>query len=302
MDNIINIDNITQLCEALQQNKPKHPLVTVVDFSKVDFENHGNVKVSTGFYTIMLKNQCPGALRYGRNYYDFQDGTLVFIAPNQVITMEDPEETEEEIKGWGLYFHPELIRGSSLNSKMKDYSFFSYDLHEALHLSEDEKEKLGSIVKDIENELENNIDKHSKTLIVSSIELLLNYCNRFYDRQFITRTENNKDLIGRFDELLNQYIHSDKLSTLGLPTVKYCAEQMHLSANYLSDLLKKETGKNTTEHIQYQVVELAKDKLLGSTAPVSEIAYDLGFEYPQYFSKLFKKNTGMSPAEYRNMN
>jgi AraC-like DNA-binding protein len=301
MDEVIRVENISELNKALGQEEPKHPLISVVDFSKHDFSKYTNVKVSTGFYTVMLKNLCPGALRYGRNYYDFQEGTLFFLAPNQVILMEDPDETED-VYGWGLYFHPDLIRGTSLNSKMKEYRFFSYSLYEALHLSEQEKAKLGDIVYDIEHELEQNIDKHSKTLIVSSIELLLNYCNRYYDRQFITRTEKNKDVIAEFHEQLETYFDSEELQSIGFPSVKYFAEQLHLSPNYLSDLLKKETGRNGTEHIQYHVIELAKDKLLSSTVSVSEIAYDLGFEYPQYFSKLFKKNTGMTPAEFRNLN
>lgn len=301
MDEIIKIDNISTLYEMIGQGVPKHPLVGILDFSKIDHKNYGNIKVSMGFYQIMLKNLCPGALRYGRNYYDFQDGTLTFIAPNQVITLEDPDETRD-VYGWALIFHPDLIRGTSLSSKIKDYHFFSYDLYEALHLSDSEKQKLTDIINDIALELDNNIDKHSKTLIVSSIELLLNYCNRYYDRQFITRTEKNKDVIGEFETLLEQYFNAENLSEMGIPSIKYFAGKLHFSSNYLSDLLKKETGKNGTEHIQYQMIELAKDKLWSSTVSVSEIAYELGFEYPQYFSKMFKKKTGMTPTEYRNLN
>ncbi len=301
MEEIIKIDNISILFEMLEQEKPKHPLVGIIDFSEFDHSRFGNVKATMGFYQIMFKNLCPGALRYGRNYYDFQDGTLTFVAPNQVIELEDPVKTKD-VYGWMLVFHPDLIRGTTLSPKMKDYNFFSYDLYEALHLSDLEKQKLTDIIKDIELELENNIDKHSKTLIVSSIELLLNYCNRYYDRQFITRTETNKDVISKFQTLLDEYFNAESLSEMGIPSIKYFAEKLHFSANYLSDLLKKETGKNGTEHIQYYLIELAKDKLLSSTVSVSEIAYNLGFEYPQYFSKMFKKKTGMTPAEYRNLN
>lgn len=301
MSDVIHIENISEMSKIMGQEEPRHPLIGVIDFSKADFSLQGNMKVSTGFYTVMLKNLCPGALRYGRNYYDFQEGSLFFMAPNQVIIMEDPDETKD-VYGWGLAFHPELIRGTSLSAKMKEYNYFSYNVYEALHLSEYEKGKLTEIVKDIEAELEQNIDKHSKTLIVSTLELLLNYCNRYYDRQFITRTETNKDIFADFEGLLDHYFNSEELLNLGFPSVKYFAEQLHLSPNYLSDLLKKETGKNGTEHIQFHVIELAKDKLLSSTVSVSEIAYDLGFEYPQYFSKMFKKKTGMTPAEYRNMN
>jgi AraC-like DNA-binding protein len=301
MDDILHIETISELNAIMGQEEPKHPLIGVIDFSKMDFSAHRSIKISTGFYTVMQKNLCPGALRYGRNYYDFQEGSLFFMGPNQVVAMEDPDETQD-VYGWGLVFHPELIRGTSLGTKMKDYSFFSYSVYEALHLSEQEKTKLTEIVRDIETELNQNIDQHSKTLIVSTLELLLNYCNRYYDRQFITRTETNKDIVTDFEGQLHGYFESAVLQELGFPSVKYFAEQLHLSPNYLSDLLKKETGKNGTEHIQLHVIELAKDKLLGSTVSVSEIAYELGFEYPQYFSKMFKKNTGMTPAEYRNLN
>lgn len=301
MDSVQHIATISELNKLLGQEEPAHPLITIIDYSKVDFTQYSNIRVSMGFYTIMEKNLCPGEMRYGRNYYDFQEGSLFFMAPNQVVSMEDPEETED-IYGWGLVFHPELIRGSSLSAKMKDYNFFSYNVYEALHLSEKEKGKLYEIVQDIQAELEQNIDKHSKTLIVSTLELLLNYSNRYYDRQFITRSESNKDIIADFEGMLGAYFVSEELLSQGFPSVKYFAEQLHLSPNYLSDLLKKETGKNGTEHIQIHVVELAKDRLLSSSVSVSEIAYDLGFEYPQYFSKLFKKNTGQTPAEYRNLN
>ena len=301
MDSVQHIATISELNKLLGQEEPAHPLITIIDYSKVDFTQYSNIRVSMGFYTIMEKNLCPGEMRYGRNYYDFQEGSLFFMAPNQVISMEDPEETED-IYGWGLVFHPELIRGTSLSTKLKDYNFYTYGVYEALHLSEQEKVKLTEIVRDIENELNQNIDKHSRTLIVSTLELFLNYCNRYYDRQFITRTETNKDILSAFEGLLDHYFQSDELKSLGFPSVKYFAEQLHLSPNYLSDMLKKETGKNGTEHIQLHVIDLAKDKLLSSTVSVSEIAYELGFEYPQYFSKLFKKNTGMTPAEYRNLN
>lgn len=301
MNEIVKIENISQLYEMMYQEKPLHPLIGVIDFSKHNIRDYNEMRVSLGFYCVMFKNLCPGAMRYGRNYYDFQEGTLFFTAPNQVIAMENLDETED-VYGWALIFHPDLIRGTSLSTKMKDYSFFSYDLYEALHLSVQEQQKLGSIIKDIKSELKLNIDKHSKTLVVSSIELLLNFCNRYYDRQFITRTVKNKDIISDFDRLLKSYFESDELQNLGFPSVKYFAEQLHFSPNYLSDLLKKETGKNGTEHIQYHVIELAKNKLLSSSVSVNEIAYELGFEYPQYFSKMFKKNSGMTPVEYRKLN
>ncbi len=301
MSSVVKIENISALNKLLGQKEPKHPLISVMDLSSIDFMEFNNIKISNGFYTIMLKNLSPGALRYGRNYYDFQEGTLFFSAPNQVVTLEDPVETTD-VYGWCLVFHPDLIYGTSLYSKMKDYTFFSYNLHEALHLSEKERNKLKDIVDDIQLELSENIDKHSKTLIVSSVELLLNYCNRYYDRQFITRTHKNKDVISEFELLLANYFKSEELHLSGFPSISYFAGELQLSSNYLSDLLKKETGMNGTEHIQQHAIDLAKDKLLSSSVSVGEIAYDLGFEYPQYFNKMFKKRTGMTPAKYRNLN
>lgn len=305
MSDIFRIKNISTLNEVLNQEKPKHPLISIADFSKIDFKKTFKADkesmFATDFYIILLKNLVPGSLKYGRNYYDFQDGSLFFISPNQVFTIEDPDN-KEEVYGWGLFFHPDLIRSTSLNSKMKEYTFFSYALNEALHLSDKEKNMLGQIIESIDQELNRSIDKHSKAVIVSTIELLLNHCMRYYDRQFITRTEANKDVITIFEDFLTSYFNSDKPQTIGLPNVKLCADEVSLSPNYLSDLLKKETGKSTQDHIHYHVLELAKDKLLSSSASVSEIAYNLGFEYPQYFSKLFKSKIGMSPAKFRNVN
>ena len=285
----------------LQQPKPKHPLISVVDYSKVDFQNHDmpeNVSFATSFYTILLKTLYSGSLKYGRQYYDFQDGSLFFMSPNQVFKLENTND----IHGWGLVFHPDLIRGTSLGDKINDYTFFNYDVNEALHLSDEEKSTLTRIVNDIQVEINRPIDKHSKTVIVSGVELLLNHCMRFYDRQFITRTSANKDVIAIVEKFILSYLHSDQPHLKGLPTVDQCAKAVKLSNNYLSDLLKKETGKSTQEHIHSFLIEEAKTKLLGSTDTVSEIAYGLGFEYPQYFSKLFKKKVGVSPLEYRNMN
>lgn len=300
-DDIIRIKNISELHRILGYSKPSHPLISFIDFSKLDIsDEHASRRVVTGFYTIMLKNHVQGKIKYGREYYDFQEGTLIFIAPEQVITMEvDREELEGRPEGWGLFFHPDLLRRSGLAARMKDYSFFSYELNEGLHLSERERETITSIVEKIESEYSMNIDEYSHSLIVSNLELLLNYCRRFYGRQFITRENQNRDIVKRLDHFLREYINSERLKEAGIPSVKYCAEQMCLSPNYLSDLLKKETGKNTQEHIHYYLIERAKNRLLGSSSSINEIAYELGFEYPQYFSKLFKTKTGFSPADYR---
>ena len=255
-----------------------------------------------GFYTIMLKSNPCGRLKYGREYCDFEEGTLVCIAPNQVGYIDNEGEEQNKVEGWGLFFHPDLIRGTSLGNKMKEYSFFSYEVNEALHVSEKEKQTLYDCITKIETELSQNIDHHSRNLIVSNIELLLNYCVRYYDRQFITRKNKSQDILIKFENVLTDYFQSGKLKGNGLPTVKYCAEQLFLSSNYLSDLLKKETGKNAQDHIHHYLIEEAKNSLLNSKATVSEIAFNLGFEYPQYFSKLFKSKTGKTPAEYRNPN
>ena len=301
MDEIVKINTISEMGKMMGGVEVNHPLISVIDFSNVDFESCAGIKFSAGFYSIMMKNLCPGSLRYGRNYYDFQDGSLFFVAPNQVLSLENPNLTKD-VYGWSLSFHPDLIHGTSLSAKMRDYSFFSYNLTEALHLSEKEKAKLKELVENIQDELDQNIDRHSKTLIVSALELLLNYCTRFYDRQFITRSVKNKDLVSDFYALMEGYFVSKELSKNGLPSISYFAKKLNFSSNYLSDLLKKETGKNGTEHIQYHLIEVAKDKLLATSASVSEVAYDLGFEYPQYFSKLFKKRTGLTPMEFRTLN
>jgi AraC-like DNA-binding protein len=302
MDDIIHINDISQLNKFLNQPKPLHPLVSTIDFSKVDSFGENELKLSSGFYSMMFKNHCHNKLKYGREYFDFQEGTLICIAPNQVASIENEIEKKEDVVGWGLFFHPDLIKGTSLGLKIKDYTFFSYEMNEALHLSEKEKQTLRDCIEKIENELIENIDNHSQNLIVSNIELLLNYCSRYYDRQFITRKNSNTSVLSKFETVLSQYFKPDNVKRNGLPTVRYCAESLCLSPNYLSDLLKRETGKNAQDHIHYFVIDLAKNNLLNSSLSVSEIAYELGFEYPQYFSKLFKTKTGLTPAEYRNSN
>jgi AraC-like DNA-binding protein len=250
---------------------------------------------------LSLKDGVSGSMGYGRNSYDFNDGVMVFTKPNQVIS-EGTKVISPEAKGWVLFFHPDLIRKSELGKNIDQYSYFSYEVDEALHLSDKEKETVTDIIRKIEIEYSQNIDKHSQKLIVSSLELLLDYCNRYYDRQFYVRTNYNQDLVSKFERFLKEYYQSEKPMQLGIPSVKFCGEQMNMSPNYLSDLLKKETGKNTKEHIYYFITNKAKNMLLGTTNSISEIAYDLGFEYPQHFSKVFKKRTGYSPAQYRRIN
>ena len=303
MGNSIRLESISQLNALFQQSAPEHPLISVVNFSKMEkHEKVAEVKLTCGFYSVMFKNHCANRIRYGKEYYDFQEGTLICIAPNQLITIENDTSETNDLVGWGLFFHPDLIRGTSLSNKIKEYTFFSYQVKEALHLSDKEKQTLLDCVNKLETELTENIDHHSQTLITSNIELLLNYCARYYDRQFITRKKANTDVLDKFESSLANYFNSNEVQKNGLPSVKYFAELLFLSPNYLSDLLKKETGKNAQELIHYYLMEEAKNNLLHTNYSVNEIAYKLGFEYPQYFSKLFKSKTGMTPLEYRNMN
>lgn len=305
MKDIIRIESISKFHSLLGLTPPKHPLISVVDLSKLnDIEqtsDYSGLKVASSFYAITLKHLKMGSLQYGRKQIDFQEGSLFFSFPDQVGELQNPVFDDCRYS-WGLFFHSDLILGSPLASKVAEYNFFKYSTNEALHLSEDEKKSLTEIIKTIQTELNLPIDKHTKNVFVSSIELLLNHCSRYYDRQFITRENQNKTVIGTITSFLSDYFASSDLEVKGLPTALHCAEQVNLSPNYLSDLLRKETGKTTQEHIHYFVLEIAKDRLLGSDKSVKEIAHSLGFEYSQYFSSLFKKKMGVSPTEFRNLN
>jgi AraC family transcriptional activator of pobA len=298
MEKVLMIESVGKF-SAMNNNETLHPLVNIVDLSKAD--ERQNRKSNYGFYAIFLKEVKCGDLHYGCNYYDYEEGTLVFVGPRQVIGVENNGELYQP-KGQALVFHPDLIKGTSLGRHIADYNFFSYEVHEALHLSESERKLIFDCYNKIRHELEGNIDKHSKTLIVSNIELLLNYCIRFYDRQFITRENVNKGILQKFEELLNTYFSSEKPKEIGLPSVSYCADQLNLSANYFGDLIKKETGKSAQEYIQLKVMDLAKEKVFDLSKTVSEIAYELGFKYPQHFSRSFKQHVGVSPNEYRTIN
>ncbi|MFD2921787.1 helix-turn-helix domain-containing protein [Terrimonas rubra] len=240
-------------------------------------------------------------MKYGRQQYDFQEGSLICIAPKQVVELDTEIQKRDDMMGWGLFFHPDLIRGTTLGARMKEYTFFSYETSEALHLSDKEKKVLYDCIVKIQSELNENIDNYSQNLIVSNIELLLNYCSRYYGRQFITRKHSNSNIVTQVESILQEYFNSDILKEKGLPTVAYVAGKVNLSPNYLSDLLKKETGMNTKDQIHHFLIEEAKNILLGSNKSISEIAYALGFEYPQYFSKLFKQKTGNTPQQFRSL-
>jgi AraC-like DNA-binding protein len=302
MSEIIQLQSIADLHKLFNLGSSQHPLVAVLDFSKVSEHLNQNSKISTDFYSIMFKNYCKNNIKYGRKAIDFQDGNLICIAPNQTIEIDNEIEPKENMLGWGLFFHPDLIRATSLNDKLKNYSFFNYEVSEALHLSDKEKNILFECVQKIQSELQENIDVHSQYIIVSTIELLLNYCSRFYGRQMITRSQTNKSIIAQIEKILTNYFAKAEIKEQGLPTVKFLADKVQLSSSYLSDLLKKETGKNAQEHIHFYLIEEAKTYLINTEKNINEIAYSLGFEYPQYFNKLFKQKTGNTPMEYRNLN
>ena len=299
-EDIIEIKTITQLHEMLGYDKPKHPLITVIDVSKLKItKEFVNVKTITGFYYIALKNKACG-LQYGRNTYDFEDGVLTFAAPNQVLMVKSTIEFDQE-EGWMLFFHFDLFRTSPLGKNIENYSFFSYDVKEALHLSDSEKTSLKGIVDIIIEEYDQRIDNHSQKVLVSTIELLLNFCSRFYDRQFNTRTNANKNIVTQVEHILKEYYKSGELAELGPPSLQYLADKVNLSHNYLSDLLKKETGRSAKDHINDFLVNKAKNLLLATEDSVAEIAYELGFNYPHYFSRLFKNKTGVSPQKFREL-
>jgi AraC-like DNA-binding protein len=298
MENIRRFETISDY-NMYNNNETLHPLVAVVDLSKAD-PRQGS-QMYFGFYTIFLKDVKCGDLVYGRHTYDYQEGTLVFLAPGQVAGLNSNGEAYQP-KGYALIFHADLIHGTSLGKHIQDYSFFSYQSNEALHLSERERKIVLDCLSKIEYELEHAIDKHSKKLIVDNIELLLNYCTRFYDRQFITRDNVHKGILERFENLLSDYFHADKPHTIGLPSVAYCANELNLSASYFGDLVKKETGRSAQEYIQSKIIDVAKERIFDINKSVSEIAYGLGFKYPQHFTRLFKQRVGVSPNEYRHLN
>ncbi|OJV87741.1 MAG: AraC family transcriptional regulator [Bacteroidia bacterium 44-10] len=298
MKKVLNFDTISKYND-FNNHETLHPLVSVIDFSKAK-ERTGN-KMNFGIYCIFLKEVVCGDLKYGRHYYDYQEGTLVFISPGQFIDVENKTDLYQPM-GNALVFHPDLIRGTPLAGRMNDYTFFNYNTNEALHLSAKEQHLVLDLFSKINDELQHSVDKHSKTLIASSIELFLNYCERFYDRQFITREDVNKGILERFENLLNGYFSSDNPTEIGLPSVAYCADELNLSANYFGDLIRKETGKSAQEYIQAKIIDVAKDKLFNSDKTINEIAYELGFKYPQHFSRMFKKAAGTSPSEYRTKN
>ena len=302
MNEIIRIKSINEVHRIFELEKPRHPLVSVIQIDdRITNFDYGDPKYIFEFYQINLKQGFSGSMNYGRNSYDFDEGTLTFIKPNQTIQIENQDEIKGS-SGWTLLFHPDLIRKSELGRTIEDYSFFNYDLNEALHLSENEKNSITELVLKIQEEYNQNIDKHSQELIIANIEMLLKYSKRFYDRQFFTRTNLNQDLLFEFNTVVRTYYNSENPIESGVLSVKECAKQLNLSVNYLGDLIKSETGRSAKDQINDYVIEKAKNQLLGSKESISQIAYSLGFEYPQGFNKLFKAKVGISPSAYRNLN
>lgn len=303
MEGLFKFETVSEY-NALNNHETLHPLVNIIDFSKANPRSWGGaktIKINYGLYCIFLKEVKCGDLKYGRNYYDYQEGTLVFVSPGQVMEIENSGEMYQPI-GHALVFHPDLISGTSLARSIQEYGFFSYKMSEALHLSEKERQLVLDCFSKIKYELQQGVDKHSKKLITSNIELFLNYCDRFYDRQFITRDNANRGILEKFEELLNGYFRSEMPQLSGLPSVAYFADELHLSPNYFGDLIKKETGKSAQEYIQNKIIEVSKNRMFNLKKSVNEVAYELGFKYPQHFTRLFKQRVGQTPKEFRNVN
>lgn len=301
MSEIIEIKSIHQLHQSLGLEKPKHPLISIIDASVINVpESKIGLKFISDLYMIAQKDKSCG-VEYGRNHFDFEEGVMVYTAPKQSQVITQPIQTGD-LTGWILYFHPDLIRGTHLSDQMDEYSFFNYEVFEALHLSEEEEYLVNNCITNIRYEYQQRIDNHSQRVIASNLELLLNYSLRFYERQFNTRRSQNVGVVAEFEKKLKQYFSKEQYLENGIPSIQYFAEQVHLSAHYLSDLLKKETGRSAKDHINNVIVEKAKEMLLATNHSVSEIAYDLGFNYPHYFTRLFKSKTGHTPVAYRNLN
>jgi AraC family transcriptional regulator, transcriptional activator of pobA len=289
-------NSISDLHRMLGLAKPLHPLVSLVDNTNIVIEKEQlPPSFLLNFYKISYKTGLRGKIRYGQHYYDFDEGGMVFTSPNQLLAIED----DTEYKGYTLLVHPDFIRNYPLGKNIKNFGFFSYAANEALHLSEKEKSIILNIFKNIEDELHSSIDDFSQDVIIAQIELVLNYSNRFYKRQFITRKSANNDLLEKLETLLNDYFNKETALMKGLPTVQYVADELHVSPHYLSDMLRTLTGQNAQQHIHNKLIEKAKEILSISKLSVAEIAYQLGFGHPQSFNKLFKRKTNLSPLQFR---
>ncbi|MGK6344423.1 helix-turn-helix domain-containing protein [Chryseobacterium sp. DT-3] len=293
------VSSINTLHQFLGLKKPANPLISVFNFDDVKLEPETILSaITTDFYVIALKKDCAsGKCRYGQQYYDFAEGIMYFIAPHQVLQFDDI--LLNKVRGFVLVVHPDFLHGYGLASSIKEYGYFSYTANEALHLSEKEEKTIFDIIANVEQEIDINMDSFTQDLLVSNLDLLLKYCDRYYNRQFLTRKKVNSDLLSKLELLLDDYFKNDKLTINGIPSVHSIADQLHLSANYLSDMLRVQTGQTTQQHIQNRLIEKAKELLSTTSMSVSEIAYQLGFEHPQSFHRLFKSRTSLSPLEFR---
>ena len=298
---IIHSKSISELHKNMGLDTPSNPLISIIDTKILSYGKDavGN-RFSSDLYCIAMKDSNCG-IDYGRNHYDFQEGVLIFTAPNQIITLTKPQKLNE-VEGWMLYFHPDLIRKHPLGKLINKMTFFNYEVHEALHLSKNEQQTLNQILSLIFSEISERIDTYSQHVLASHIELILSYSIRFYERQFITRSNNNLDVISKVEQLLRDYMNNKIQYLENPPTIKYLSDHCCLSPNYLSDLLSKETGRSALDHINDAIIEKAKSILLTTDDSITGISYSLGFNYPHYFSRLFKQKTGISPTEYRQLN
>lgn len=294
-----HFSDLSSYCDYLNIPQPEHPQFMVLDLEKdkdlLKNRRATSPTITNDFYLISMQKLISGNYQYGRTQYDFQKGLMLFTAPNQVLAWEN---SEMDTKGYGVTFHKDFLRGHELFDKIKEYNFFNYSVNEALHLSPKEEKALEAIFNNLYNEYHANTDDFSKNILLAHIETLLQYCKRFYNRQFIHRKELNTSVVRQFKDILQTHFDKGLLRENGIPTLQFFAEQLQMSQRYMSDTLKKETGHSTTDNIHLFLVEQAKNLLLEPKASISEIAYQLGFEYPQYFSRLFKKKTGVSPKEY----
>ena len=296
----LRIKTISEYHQVMGLPKPEHPLISVIDMESLERQkDNESIRLVFDFYSISLKRNFNAKIKYGQQQYDFDEGIMFFISPGQVFGIDVEKGAKIKRSGWMLVIHPDFLWKTALAKNIKQYEYFDYSVHEALFLSDKEEATIISIMKNIQQEYHSNIDKFSQQIIISHIETLLNYSERFYHRQFITRKKANHQLLDKMEKLLADYFNSEILLKSGLPTVQYISENLNVSPNYLRGLLKVLTGQNTQQHIHEKVIEKAKEKLSTTDLSISEIAYELGFEHPQSFSKLFKTKTNLSPLEFR---
>lgn len=300
MSKVQRVKTISEFHRTRGLSEPEHPLISVVNYADVQLlSEYKDVSWMFDFYSISLKRNLNGKIKYGQKEYDFDEGVMFFISPGQVFSIETQLNSSPDKSGWIMLMHPDFLWNTALAKDIKQYEYFGYVVNEALFLSKKEENTMAGIIKNIQQEYHSNIDSFSQQIIISQLQSLLNYGERFYQRQFITRDINNHQILTRLEELLTSYFQSDDLTNNGIPSVQYISDSLNISTGYLSSLLKLLTGKSTLQHIHEKLIELAKEKLSTTDLSISEIAYELGFDYPQSFSKLFKTKTNLSPLEFR---